>query len=231
MKHEVHMNQARGLGLSMKRVNLLTACFIFVAIYGKSEIVDSPKQRIPMPIIYAEFGVGDANGMMTGLGGNLVFVRYWGLNFAYSQVNRKSKSVPGDYDRGLCFFSCLTPSDKLYLYSCRVSKGFATRSQLIRFSLQAGMAWGQFQKVVFTPRVTTGWFDLGSNYSVSYTTHKLNGLTIRAVAEFPFSQLIGLQIAVSGLITPQTKFAGIEAFTTVGYVRARLRNRKIKHAP
>jgi len=203
---------------------LLVCCRLDV----QAQSMDTTEGMISMPFVFAEGTIGHAHGIMSGIGGNMIFANEWGLNIGYNQIDRNSANVPADYDPGLCILSCATPTDELYTYTFRISKGFETRTQLIRFKAEAGLAWGQYQQVRFTPVHSTGWLDLGSNYSLSYSKHATRGLSLRAAAEFPFSQITGLQVAVSCIVSNYQSYAGIEAGMTLGYIRERLKGRKKK---
>ncbi|GBL35803.1 hypothetical protein EMGBS15_13980 [Filimonas sp.] len=76
--------------------------------------------------------------------------------------------------------------------------------------------------------MASGWFDLGPNYTISYTKHVTQGVSLRAVGEFPFSQLAGLQVALTGTFTSYAQYAGVEVSTNLGYMRERLKDRKRK---
>ncbi|GBL35804.1 hypothetical protein EMGBS15_13990 [Filimonas sp.] len=149
MKLMTCSKQPQGYYLRNKRAISMTILFLFVILKAKSQSADSIQPIISMPFVFAEFGLGDANGMSTSVGGNLLFINYWGLNVTYQQVERKSRNVPDDYEHGLCILSCVTPGDRLYMYACRLSKGFETRTQLIRFRVEAGVAWGAVSKSNF----------------------------------------------------------------------------------
>lgn len=212
----------------MKPNKILITLFILVVCFllpfkGYNQKADTLQQINKFPFLFAEFGVGYSNGS-SGISGNLILRSMWGLNIGYNHINKNSNELPPDYLSGFCIWTCRDPTDIINSYSYRLSKVFNTRTKLIRFRLEAGLAFVQYKKVHFAPFVSSSWLNLSSNYSTSYSSFRTKGVSFRGVSEFPYSQVTGLQVAILATFTSYISYAEIEFNMTLGYVREKLKN-------
>jgi hypothetical protein len=205
--------------------------FILIILWpieGYNQIFKSDFNIKKSPLIYADIDGGLSNGLMLGIYGNIQLNNSWGLNIGYNHYNRNSKELPSDFYSGFCLWDC-TPTDKFFTYSFRLTKGFKTKTQLIRYKFELGLALVQLEQVHFHPVTHSPWSSIGSNYYETHSTYHNNGISLRAVTEFPFSQVTGLQIALLGTLAKNGYSVGIQFGITFGYVREKFKHKNKKN--
>ncbi len=110
----------------------------------------------------------------------------------------------------------MPPVDYVQIISIKVLKEFATSNKKLRFGIEAGPAWVNYNATKFEHN-SSGIFS--SNYETSRIKKNTVGISLRAKAEFPFTKYFGLECAGFTNINNSRSFIGIELCLTFGLVR------------
>ena len=174
-------------------------------------------QKVKLSYMYLDFGVGISENLIIGIGGDFVLSNNWGGSLNYNYFNKEAVELPPDYTGG--FFG--KPTDNLNTYSVRLLKEFPTHTKMVRFGVEGGVSFIEYEKAHFAPNPNPGW--LGSNYIVTRSIEITEGLSIRGKAEFPVSRFLGCEIALISNLNEYQSYIGAELHFTLGLVRDRIK--------
>jgi hypothetical protein len=165
---------------------------------------ESAFPKVPnRPKIYIGMGYGISNSI--NLSVNFLLKNYMGGSMGYRYYYMNDK-------------------DQLNIWSLCFVKSFQNkRSRRVRLGIEGGPAY-----VIYSDgrkhTYTHGFW--GTFETVSYTTYRTFGLSLKAKLELPVTQVLGFEIALSGNINPHRPVMSVDFCLTLGRVRDRIKPKK-----
>ena len=189
-----------------------------------------------MSKIYLNYGVGVANGQLSGGGLNFIYLNNWGFSFRYSQL-KKYEPENNEF--------------KLNELAFLIIREFLNNQNWIRFGIEGGLSFNSHKKYkepyvpinysssgnganysgggllsgssIFSFNIIPGGLNYSSSSSSSSPSNndKLQravGLMFRTKVYFPVTNFLGLEIAAVSNLNKFQSYAGVEIHLIIGWL-------------
>ncbi|MEP7168491.1 MAG: hypothetical protein ABI855_03915 [Bacteroidota bacterium] len=187
-------------------------------VFGQRDTAENHKVKLSQ--FYGGLGGGLGHkGDIIGMSSTFILTNDWGASISYKNNFFKPKNIPDNYYEG----AFLPPVDFLQIISLKLLKEFPTKNKRLRFGIEGGPSWVNYQTTNFLGLENNIFAFKGAIYETSHTVKNSIGLSLRAKAEFPFFKYLGIEGAAFANINKLNSFLGMELYLTFGLVRNRKR--------
>gem|GEM_PF-1181716 len=212
------------LSIYEKKLPLLIMLAFCLFFYSSAHAQESYPEKAQLRFMYVDLGFLVKDALSPSVSANVLLSNNWGGTLNYVLHFKEAKELPGNYSPGLCIFSPCNPTDDLHTFTLRLARRFHTNTKLLRFGIEAGPSFLFFRSRHFVPD-GGNWFS--SNYDTYHTNHYSIGLSLKAFAEVPLCRYWGPKIGLTININQFQPYIALEVNHSFGYVRDRLRFKKI----
>lgn len=211
------------INLDLMKTTKLIGILLTLALYGNILTAQKDTKKSNTAYIGIGYGYGTEKNIL-GISGTIISEGKWGVSISIRRnLIQQAENLPPDYLTGNCFLSyfnkgldCI-PNDYASMAPISLIREFSLPNSTGAISVALGAAFNKFRFAEFTPFENPPTFS--SNYSFSYTVEKNLGLFLRVKRTFPFTKLLGMEIAGTANLNKIKSYFALELYFLLGDLR------------